>query len=467
VKNLFQIIPDDFFKPLTSKYKQIYVDCILLIFNTFKPEISYGVNREIIAKALTEYFEIDDEEMSFDEMTFISDARDKANGVILMLKNCGWIEYEQEVNHQLNVVLLEYAVPIIDGMNKVIREEEAEYQGIISQIHASLQNQDLYSKPYELIIKGVQENTERLISELKKLNVSIKRHMDAQTNEMDASEILDHFFEYHQNIGSKAYLRMKTSENIAYFRMSIIEKIDDLLGSYELMERTSKGYMEVEQYDDYEEAYDNVVGILIDIKSSFYRLDDIIAEIDSKHNRYMRNAVMRARFLLSTGNNLEGKLSQILNGFITDTNSEETQDLSDEVSEELQKMFAIFPQNYISPESLKTIPVTKNMGNINQIDDHILLSEEDRLLYKEALKRKNQLRFSRKNINEYVGKLLEEKDKMNVTEIPVESRRDLIRIIYISIYAGNRSNNYRIKRTNKRVKIGNYELPDFEIERAD
>ena len=164
--------------------------------------------------------------MTFDDATYISDARDKANGVIAMLKSCGWIEYEQETNHQLNVVLYEYAIPIIESMNRVIREEEAEYQGIISQIHASLQNKDLYSKPYELIIKGVQENTERLLSELKKLNASIKRHMEKQTNDMEADEILDHFFEYHQNIGSKAYLRMKTSENISYFRSAIIERLD-------------------------------------------------------------------------------------------------------------------------------------------------------------------------------------------------------------------------------------------------
>lgn len=147
MKNLFDILPPDFFKPLTSKYRQEYSDCTLLLLNSFKPEISYGVNREIVVKALTEYFEADDGEMTFDESTYISDAREKANGVIAVLKNCGWIEYEQETNHQLNVVLREYAAPVIESMNRIIREEEAEYQGIISQIHASLQNKELYSKP--------------------------------------------------------------------------------------------------------------------------------------------------------------------------------------------------------------------------------------------------------------------------------------------------------------------------------
>lgn len=455
MKTLFDILPADFFKPLTSKYRREYAACIMQLFNAFKPEISYGVNRDIVVKELTDYFEADDTEMSFDDEVYVSDAREKANGVIAILKKCGWIEYEQETNHQINVILCEYAIPVIESMNRIIREEEAEYQGIISQIHASLQNEELYGKPYELIIKGVQENTERLLSELKKLNASIKRHMDQQTNDMDAEEILDHFFAYHKNIGSKAYLRMKTSENISYFRTAIIERIGRIMENTEIMERAVAGYMEVEETADREKAYDEVIAMLIDIKSSFYRLDDIIDEIDRKHARYMRSAVMRARFLLATGNNLEGKLSKILDLYVQQLNGGE--------AGSLEGLFSLYPQNYISPESIQTIPVTKKMDTISGFSNQAQMSEADRLLYKEALKRKNRSRFSRRNINEYVVNLLGDRDRMPVTEVPVESVRDLIRIIYISIYSGNRSNHYEISRSGKQVEMQGYSLPYFDI----
>ena len=462
MKNLFQILPSDFFKPLTSKYRQVFADCILLIFNTFKPEISYGVNREIVVKALIDYFEVDDMEMTFDdEETFIKDARDKANAVIASLKSCGWIEYEQEKNHQLNVVLFEYAVPIIESMNKVIQEEETEYQGLISQIHASLQNRDLYAKPYELIIKGVKENADRLISELKKLNASIKRHMDRQTADMSAAEIIDHFFEYHKSIGSKAYLRMKTSENISYFRSSIIEKIEEMMENTAVMERAIRGFMEIEQEEDSDKAYDILVSDLLDVKSMFYRLDNIIEDIDIKHTRYMKNAVMRARFKLATGDNMEGKLAKILDLLADEINNDE--DSEETVSEELTDLYNIYSQGYISPESFRAIPVTKKNVIVDNISEGQLMSDDERMLYKEALKQKNRLRFSRKNINEYVGTLLDGREKMSVDEIAVESKRDLIRIIYISIYAGNRANNYEIKRSGKRIKKMGYEFPLFEI----
>ena len=467
MKQIFDILPPDFFKPLTSKYRREYADCILLLLNSFKPEISYGVNREIVVRALTDYFEVDDAEMTFDDTTYTTDARDKANGVIAALKNCGWIEYEQEVNHQLNIVLCEYAIPVIESMNRIIREEEAEYQGIISQIHASLQNEELYAKPYELIIKGVQENTERLISELKKLNASIKRHMDRQTNDMNADEILKHFFEYHKNIGSKAYLRMKTSENISYFRSSIIERIDNMLTSPDIMERAVRGYVEVEEASDAEEAYDRIVAMLIDVKSAFYRLDDIIEEIDRKHARYLRNTVMRAKFELATGNNLEGKLSRILNRYVEELNMSENIEMEEAAVAGRQDLFALYPQNYLSPESLQTIPVAKKAGIIDAMSTENRMTEEERRLYKEALRERNRIRFSRKNINEYVMTLLQDRERIAVDEIPLESRRDLIRVIYISIYAGNRSNNYTVNRSKERVKVGEFTFPYFEIVRKD
>ncbi len=462
---LFQIIPEDFFKPLTSRYRQEYADSILLIYNSFKPEISYGVNREIVVKELTVYFDADDEEMSFDEEHYLKDARDKANAMIAQLKKCGWLEYEQVEDHRINVSLIEYAIPIIESMDKVIRDQETEYQGLISQIHASLQNKELYVKPYELVILGVRENTDRLISELKRLNVSIKRHMDRQTADMDAAQILDHFFEYHRNIGSKAYMRLKTSDNISRFRGAIIDSINGILENKDVMDRALKGYMEVEQQEDEDLAYDSLITILTDVKSSFYRLNDIIEEIDRKHAKYMRNAVMRARFKLSTGNNLEGKLSRILDHIADSINAGE-EDIADNAEGMLAEIASIYPQYYISPESLRSIPVSKAAGKVDRISTSENISREERLLYREALRAKNRQQFSRKNVDAFVSEILGDRKKMGVDEIRVESRRDLIRIIYISIYAGNRANCYHIRRTKRMTKIGGYKLPYFEIYRS-
>ena len=210
-----------------------------------------------------------------------------------------------------------------------------------------------------------------------------------------------------------------------------------------------------------EKAFDNLVSELLDVKSMFYRLDEIIEDIDIKHMRYMKNAVMRARFKLATGNNMEGKLAKVLDLLAEEINN--GGEKAEVVSDELISLCSIYTQGYISPESLRAIPVSRKNVVVDNLSEVQLMSDEQRLLYKEALKQKNRQRFSRKNINEYVSTLLEGRERMSVEEIAVESKRDLIRIIYISIYAGNRANNYELKRTDKRINKMGYEFPLFEI----
>lgn len=463
MKNVFNILPEDFFKPLCSKYKKEYADCIQLIFISFKPELSYGVDREIVLSVLEDYFDSMAQDMILDDNEILKDARAKANAIIKGLREAGWLEYEQGENHSINVTLFDYAIPVIESLNKIIKEEETEYQSIISGIYARLHNKEGYRKPYELIVKGVAEDTEHLVSELKRLNISIKRHVEKQTNEMSAGEILEHFFKYHREIGSKAYLRMKTSDNVSFFRSAIVEKLEELLSDSNMMKAVQKGYIEIEQEEDEEKAYDMVIQMILGIKSSFFRLDEIISEIDRKHARYQKNAVMRAKFLLSTGNNMEGKISQILSCMVRQLNEEAEQNLYDDAPEDLTRLFHLYPQNFLDNESQRTIPVSRKLGIVDELGAELLISEEERAVYREAFMEKNRIRFSRKNINAYVQTLLEGKERIKASSILIESKRDMIRIIYISLYGSHRANCYTVERSETRARVNGFEFPDFEI----
>ena len=96
MKNLFSVIPADFFKPLNSKYKDQYADCLLEIYNSYKSEISYGVDRESVVSTLVEYFNTRTDDISFDdESSFEKDSRTKAQKTINYLKDCGWLDFTQ------------------------------------------------------------------------------------------------------------------------------------------------------------------------------------------------------------------------------------------------------------------------------------------------------------------------------------------------------------------------------------
>jgi len=200
--NLFSKVPQDFFKPLTSRYKSNYIDCILILYKVYKTELSFGVDKDVIVAELENYFDNEfNSEMVFDDEEIAKDSRSKANGVLRVLKSCGWIEEEQSNDYRMKINLFDYAVTIIESFTKIIKNEEMEYQSLVSQIHATLLNKNSYSKPYEYIIKRVFENTEELMVGLKKLNTNIKKYIDDITNDKTANQIIEEFFVYHREIG--------------------------------------------------------------------------------------------------------------------------------------------------------------------------------------------------------------------------------------------------------------------------
>ena len=466
--NLFQIISEDFFKPLNGKHKKIYIDCLELIYSTYKTELSFGVEKEVILSKLVEYFdETSLEEMVFDEENEVAaDSREKANAILRTLKNCNWIEYEVGSDYSVKINLFDYAATMIESFQKIIKNEEMEYQSVISQIHGTLQNQEAYKKPYEYIIKRVSENTEELISGLKKLNTMIKTRIDAITHDKNAAEIVKDYFSYHKDIGSKAYHRIKTSDNISHFRLSIIENLKIILEDGLIWDKAVRGFMEIEQVDDYLVADELLKGKILYMISSFNNYDEIIEEIEMKHTKYLSSALARAEFLLSNSNNMEGKIKQILSFIADEFNNDVSINLNDE-SDDILNIFDIFPQSFVDGDSLYVMPITKKIEIPKVLDESFGISQEERELRKIAMQEKNKKRFSKHNINQFVLKALNNNKSILASSLPLQEKRDLIRIIFVSLYARDEASKYNVEPINETININGFRFSDFKIIRRD
>lgn len=466
--NLFQIISEDFFKPLNGKHKKIYIDCLEIIYGTYKTELSFGVEKEIILSKLVEYFdETSLEEMVFDEENEVAeDSREKANTILRTLKNCNWIDYEVGSDYSVKINLFDYAATMIESFQKIIKNEEMEYQSVISQIHGTLENQEAYKKPYEYIIKRVSENTEELISGLKKLNTMIKTRIDAITHDKNAAEIVKDYFGYHKDIGSKAYHRIKTSDNISHFRLSIIENLKIILEDGLIWDKAVRGFMEIEQVDDYLGADELLKGKILYMISSFNNYDEIIEEIEMKHTKYLSSAFARAEFLLSNSNNMEGKIKQILSFIADEFNNDVSINLNDE-SDDILNIFDIFPQSFVDGDSLYVMPITKKIEIPKVLDESFGISQEEREQRKIAMQEKNKKRFSKHNINQFVLKALNNNKSILASSLPLQEKRDLIRIIFVSLYARDEASKYNVEPINETININGFRFSDFKIIRRD
>jgi len=467
LNNLFDIVGDDFFKPLVSKYKRIYIDCINLIYNTYNNELSFGVDKDVVLSELEYYFDQNSsDEMLFEDNEDIAkDARAKAAAILRRLKDSGWIYYEEAKDSRFKVVLADHATILIEAFSKITKQEDSEYQTRVSTINSLLSNKENYAKPYELMIKGVIENTDNLTSELKRLNSSIKKRIEFITVDKTAFEINRDFFDYLAPT-SNPYHRFKTDQNISRFRVSIKDNLRALLGDENNFNRAVDGYMEIEGVVDRAQAKDDLSYKINRVITTFLNYDDISHEIDNRHSKYLSNAVARADFLLTSVDNEKGKISEILIFIANALNAGENPMTNDAIEGMLHNMINIFPQRYISNDSLSVIKKSRKISKPADIDSGLVVSEDDieRILQEHRVQEK--ARFSEKNIKGYVNDLLINQPSALISTTPLKTKRDMMRISSINYYATREDSEFKITyKTGDPIVQDNFKYKDFVIER--
>lgn len=465
--NIFEIVGNDFFKPLSSPNKEIYYDCLNIIYNSYRTELSYGIDRDIVISQLCDYFERDSgTDIIFDDDgETLKDSRGMANAFLRNLKKYGWIESEFSNDRKEKIIMPSYSVTFMQTMNIISANGETEYQSEISTIYSILINEELLSRPYPQIVKPVYEHTLKLFTELKKLNTDIRKYIEELTEGQTPEEIMEHFFGYNENIASKAYHRLHTSDNVTRFRNIILNRLNEILNNGDIMKKCAIGYQNIEDCNDYDEAFENVRRIINDITEHFRSYDEIESEIQKKHTRYLNSAVNRARMAFLNTNNMEGKLSSVLRMLAYELDNEENYSYDDDASDEVCRIFNMFPQSFLSGESLYTVPISKKITNVEEIFIPEKISEEERLKRRQAVIEKNNNRFSKKNIRQFVFELLKDKKSISASEIPVNCKRDMIRIIFINMYGRDKKSDYIIIPKDETVQKEGFSFRDFTIKR--
>ncbi len=465
--DIFSILGNDFFKVLTGKYQNIFIACLEIIYGSYRTELSYGIDKDIMISKLCDYFEQNSsDDIQFeDDQDIFRDSRSKANEFLRKLKSYGWIEYEFDNNGRSKVVMPSHSITIMQALTDITKRNEMEYQSEVASIYSLLTNEDLLDRPYPQVIKPVYDRTLALFTELKKLNTGIRKYIDELTDGQTPEELMQHFFSYNDNIGSKAYHRMKTNDNVSRFRNTIESRLRDILNDEAIMERAVSGYQNIENENDRDEAHNKVIEIITSVISYFNSYDDIEKEIERKHSKYLRSAVNRAKLAFLNTNNIEGKLSTILRNLASAFDTEEEYGIYDDVPDDYCRIFNMFPQNFISGESLKNIGVSKKINDVDEIFTSQIMPEEELLKRRAALKNKTEHRFSRKNINAYVQMLLKDKPEIDASKIEITSKRDMIRLIFICIYGRDRKSEFIVMPKDNTIHERGFSFKDFTLKR--
>lgn len=288
---MFQTIPGNFFVPLASPNKIIYWECICKLFSVMDNQLSFGVEREVLADELQYYFEQKTAADYQDDEFAGTESREKANSMLRKLEGFGWIEIETDKSYIQRVNFREYAVRLIKTLLEIGEGKQIEYQGYIYTIYSLVRTK---SDHPGVVLTQILENTDLLITGLKNLNSSIKTYIDELTRHRTVAEIMDALFnDYITNIVDKAYHRLLTSDNVSKFRPEIIERLEQKSRSKSYIDKTSQELADLKELEP-EEARELTYRYLHEIIEAFRNMDDILAEINQKNTQYQRAAINRA-----------------------------------------------------------------------------------------------------------------------------------------------------------------------------
>ena len=353
-KKLFSIIPENFFSPLASPGKMVYWECLEILFRVSSSQLAFGVERDILVSELEEYFssamaaDIRDPEFPEPEDSKGLSPRDKANFMLRKLEACGWVYTDTDHSYVQRTSFRDYAIAVLRTLIGIENEKKTEYQGYIYAIYTMARA----SGNNALGLRQMAENTEALITGLKSLNANIKVYIDALTRNSSLQEILHALLEeYYLEITDKAYHRLMTADNVSKFRPEILERLEAHAKSRRYIETTAKEFAEQESIS-LEEARERTLSLLHYIIDSFRQMDDILEDINKKNSRYQRAAVNRARFLLTSGEDIRGQLREILS-FLGEKIQKESLDFEGVYAlEETDRLIRLFTWGYLDTDSL-------------------------------------------------------------------------------------------------------------------
>lgn len=456
---IFNVIPEKFFNPLTSKNKVVYSDCIFLLYNTMNSQLSFGVEREVVIEIIQDYLN-DNEELYIEEENDEVNNRERANIILRKLIECSWLNIETTNSYVQIVSFNDYAIEITKTLQNIMNNKKLEYEGYIITIYALVKNQALTDKG--ILVTQIYENTEKLITGLKTLNSNIKKYIDELTKHSTVKEIMDVLLnDYRENIADKAYHRLKTSENVSKYRPEIRERLFDFLADEIFLKEASEKISEMEEVD-IEEGLRKAKTYITNVLEAFDNIDDIIIEIDRKNSQYQRSAINRAKFMLSNTEDLSGQIKTILQYIINEGKENQLNYKWIYEMELIEELFTMYNQFFVDDNSLKEPIEGKKEFIPNEIDD-VVIDEE---LRKEKLRKianKIESAMSFKNIEKEVISILKDKEAVKVSTLNFEDEKQLMKIIYIRLY-GNRLNaKYKIKPLNSKVNINGFTFNDYEI----
>lgn len=449
--HLFDQIPDNLFNVLSSPNKNIYVDCLFIIYDaTNSIEDSFQGERSFVIGKLVDYFddlketfEIDNEENST--------SRQKAVSVINVLKQSGWLGEEELGDYKTSLNLFDYSIKIIDLLKRIQIGEQTEYTGEIYTVYSLLSSFEIQDGL--TIIEQSYKKIEDVLRKLKTLKANIYRYY-YDLVKRESKDNLQHVLErllvdYKTNFFDSAYYQLKTTDSLPRYKRSILESISKIYMHDTYLDTLANQALVARRKLEFNEAFSYVEDKVRFIKDSIDSIEFLIEAIDAKNELYINAAASKIMFLTNTSEDLEGLLNRLFKIIL----KEKTFNYSE--------IFNLTRMRNLDDNSLQTIrrpridPVVEEVNYQQEISDEVKERKMASLLKANI--------FSKQEINKYVSYILGDLQSIKASDIELETNEDFVKLILIFLFSKSVGMIYDVKLLNYDARIQDIKFTEFEI----
>jgi len=475
---LFSIIPENLFNVFSGKLKADYASILFKVYEQYKL-VPLSIEREVIIDIISDYLEERQESKTFrealteefaDEMEYPENWRERAGFFLRKLEKYGWVMIETHNDYRQYVNLADYAIDVLETLDKIRKNVKKEYQGYVYATYSILYSEE--AKRQGLVaLEKAYEQTEMLLNGLKSLNHNIKRYTEVVLKKKQPRDILEiHFEQYKQEILDKSYHRLKTSDNVFKYRPRIIQRVDEWMEDSRWVLKLAREGLKRGSFEDMEEARQAVYRQLDFIKQAYQNMDYLLEEIDRRNTDYAATSYRQLEYILNTSHSTQGQLIEVLK-YLSSQIRDESNELSrrDDLPPAYQELFSLFAQKFIDDGSLYKVREYSRTHEPVYLQELQALGSEEKAQISKKSRERLKNRITRDKVNSFVLKKLGERSSMRASEMDIMTLRDYLYLIYTVAYSGSRRVNYRVEFKGERVTStsskGHFSFRDVLIKR--
>lgn len=460
--NLFEAIPANLFSIFNSKNREIYVNTLFALRQSFKQELS--IEKELLIQQLAtslhqELLNLDvDEEENNDGKKISKDSMSLSRFIIKRLAETGWIEFEYGVDTSFKeyITLSPYSIKIINTLYGIALEDEQGYNTYMYSIYSNLMQADAERKDFMYAaLLNAYDRTQELENELKTLYHNIRRKYNKLGFLMNVNDVLvDHFDDYQRKIIAQIYMPLKTKDSLNRFKGSVVQVLLKWLRDSETLESLQKQAMTYQSFNSFDDVKESIITKIYFIVDKLNELEEMVDKIDAKNTEYVSATADKMRTLLTNDKSIKAKMTRLME-LLKDSNTDNTQD---EVLENFYPNIALESTSYLDDTSLfvRSYYAPDLHSEPLYIDDTYDASID--VQASDFIENMNNT-YSNKNVIAFVEKKLENKNELDSSKFKITTDQELILTIHSMLKGWDKNVFYRIELGEGNVNGETYSIP--------